>query len=352
MKPLVVTVSEPETGASWDYVFEEPPVVLGRGEGSQLRIDRAFVSLQHGTFDFDDGGITYVDLDSRNGTLIDGVARASDRPVPVTEGTDIRVGRLRLRVSRTLPGPVGADAKDPFAPKAKGVAKGTDALPREELERIRREVMEGKKAPAPVVAPPVVAPRIDLPPPPREVSPPATPSLDKTVPVPELKSRDLPVATPPQPASPYVAGGTRAVPAGVRPTPRRMERRDSRPRPVVERAKRVAPPPPRRASVWLPVALGLVVVGAAAAMLVVRDGERDRAAEEAPDAEERAIIDSAPPPRAALDAAVAVDAARAAPPPEPLTPTVIPNPRPPPRPNPPLHRSVDAGRPKAPPILP
>ena len=78
--PLIVTVSEPETGASWDYVFEAGPVVVGRGDGVQLCLDRPFVSLQHGTFAFDDAGVTYMDLDSRNGTLIRRLAQGERSP--------------------------------------------------------------------------------------------------------------------------------------------------------------------------------------------------------------------------------------------------------------------------------
>jgi predicted component of type VI protein secretion system len=183
--PLVVHVEEPETGATWDYVFDAGPVIVGRGDDVALQIARPFVSLHHGTFDFDDQGVSYVDLESRNGTLVDGVARGSDRPVPVTEASEIRIGKVRLRVSREAPpAPVGEEKPNPFAPK-KGVnaaKKGTDALPREDVERIRREILARKE---PVAPPPVVRPAIE-PPIPRIVLPPpvAAPMLEKTVPVP------------------------------------------------------------------------------------------------------------------------------------------------------------------------
>ena len=340
--PLVVTVSEPETGASWDFVFEESPVMVGRGEGAQLRIDRPFVSLQHGTFDFDDGGVTYIDLDSRNGTLIDGVARATDRPVPVLAETDLRVGKLRLKVSRAAPA-AGEERPNPFAPKAKGAAKGTDALPREELERVRREFLKSKEPPpAPVVpaAPvmPAAAPKAMVP-------PPSAPALDKTVPVPELQSRPLPEATPATPVPRYTPGGTRAVPVAPRSlTPRRTERRDSRPRPVERPARRA--PPPRR-SLWLPLAVGIAVVAAAAVVLVVSGGRPEE------DREPQVISDpplgSGPVVQESVDAepaATAPDAGRKESTPKPVTPVVHP-PKPPPKPNPP-----PVEKPRTPPILP
>jgi FHA domain-containing protein len=263
--PLIVTVSEPDTGATWDYVFEAGPVVVGRGDGVQLCLDRPFVSLQHGTFDFDDAGVTYMDLDSRNGTLVDGVIRASDRPVPVTEATELRIGRLRLRVSRAMPAkPVGDEAPSPFAPKpGRGAAKGTDALPREDLDRIRRELVARKEPPPPAAPATPVPPRSN------------EPLFEKTVPVPQLRSRppDVGVSTPV--AATYAAGATQAVPAparpsGVRRTPREQRprvARESRPRPVVT-------PPPRRRGLWLPIAIGVVVASAAAILLLASGGER------------------------------------------------------------------------------
>jgi predicted component of type VI protein secretion system len=261
--PLIVTVSEPDTGATWDYVFEAGPVVVGRGDGVQLCLDRPFVSLQHGTFDFDDASVTYMDLDSRNGTLVDGATRASDRPVPMAEATELRIGKLRLRVSRVLPPKaVGDDAPSPFAPKpGRGAAKGTDAVPREDLERIRRELVARKEPPPPAAPPAPVPPR------------PSEPLLDKTVPVPQLQSRP-PGVSPPVSAT-YAAGATQAVPAPARtPAVRRTPReprprvaRESRPRPVVT-------PPPRRRGLWLPIAIGVVVASAAAILLLASGGER------------------------------------------------------------------------------
>jgi predicted component of type VI protein secretion system len=257
--PLIVTVSEPETGATWEYVFEAGPVVVGRGEGVQLCLDRPFVSLQHGTFDFDDGGVTYMDLDSRNGTTIDGVTRASDRTVPVTERTELRIGKLRLRVSRGAPAKAAGDeAPSPFAPRpGRGVPKGTDALPREAPARA-----------APVMPAPVLPPPSERP-------------LEKTVPVPQLASRppDVGVSTP---VSTYAPGGTQAVPSlapppAVRRTPRGPRRvtRDSRPRRVV------TPPTQPRRGPWLPIAVGIVVAAAAAVLLLTMGGGERRAREQA-----------------------------------------------------------------------
>ena len=71
-KPLVVTLSDPATGARFVQVFDEGPILVGRGDDVGIVIDRESVSAHHGTLSFDDETITYVDLDSHNGTLLDG----------------------------------------------------------------------------------------------------------------------------------------------------------------------------------------------------------------------------------------------------------------------------------------
>jgi hypothetical protein len=333
--PLVVTVTEPETGASWEYVFEAGPVVVGRGDGVQLCLDRPFVSLQHGTFDFDDAGVTYVDLDSRNGTVVDGVARG-ERPSPVTDATELRIGKLRLRVSRVAPViKVGVQGQSPFAPRVgRGPAKGTDALPAEALERIRQELVARKEAPPP----PVVAALSPTP-----VPPLSEPPLEKTVPVPMLTSRPLPEvgAAPPLPA-PYDPGGTRALPALPRPSTVRRT-----PRPAREVRPRRPAPPPRRWGTWLPVGVGVAVVSAAAILLLTVGGGERRLPDETDRAGTTATVDTAP----RVDQVVAPPVVAPDPAPEPLAPDPPP-PTPPPRrarpPRPP-------GEPRSPnrsPILP
>jgi pSer/pThr/pTyr-binding forkhead associated (FHA) protein len=280
VNPLIVTVSEPDTGATWDYVFEAGPVVVGRGEGVQLCLDRPFVSLQHGTFYFDDGQVTYVDLDSRNGTLIDGAARASDRPVPVTEGTDLRIGKLRLQVSRVAPSKrVGEEKKDPFAPRpGPAAAKGTDALPREDLERIRREMVARKEPPVMVPAAAVVPMAAVVPsvvPAAPAAAPPSAPLLEKTVPVPALTSRPLPeVGAMERPSSTYAIGEPKGVPLPARASRVRRTPRSTRPREVSSRPP-VAEAQTRRGP-WLPIAVGIVVASAAALLLLTLGGGERR----------------------------------------------------------------------------
>jgi predicted component of type VI protein secretion system len=260
---LVVHVEEPDSGASWDYVFEAGPVIVGRGDQAGLRIDRPFVSLHHGTFDFDDDTATYVDLDSRNGTLIDGVPRAIDGPVPLSEATDIRIGKLRLQISRAAPqSPPAPGLSNPFVAKAVANAskKQTDALPREELDRIRRELAARRP-------PPPVDSALD-----RTAPMPSLPRVAPPVPVVEARQeQEAPVA------SPYAAGGTKPV-SVLPPEINKRPSRSTRPRASADIARSPRPAvragaKPRR--LWLPLAL-VAVLMSAAALLLVTSGSRGR----------------------------------------------------------------------------
>src|SRR3954468_4012783 len=122
MKPLVIHAQDVQSGETWLYLFDRGPVLIGRGEGVALKIARPFVSMQHGTFDFTDERVRYLDLDSRNGTLIDEVpVMGGEREIG--QGTRIRIGRVQLTVSRTPPAtPAGDPEESPFARPPAGPA--------------------------------------------------------------------------------------------------------------------------------------------------------------------------------------------------------------------------------------
>jgi predicted component of type VI protein secretion system len=387
-KPLVVRVEEPGTDASWVFTFEQGPVVVGRGAEAGLALDRSFVSLHHGTFDFDDEVVTYVDLDSRNGTLIDGSAHAADRPVPLSDGTELRIGKLRLTVSRVAPERPGEGARNPFAPRPNVSAdrKATDALPREELERLRRELAARNQPPEPPIPPPVMGLPMMAPPPPpasppfvlptpataRQALPhlppaahvPLASDLERTAPLPVLPevSADTSTASerPARPVgppslTPYEVGGTTALPTlKEAPVARRS---DGHRRPSASRAAVPSPraTPAPRSRWWLAVALLAVVVSAAAALLLVGGGERSLLVLPEP------VVEPPPPPRPRPR-----PAAVTAPAPEPTIAApapVVPKPDEPPRPHrtppPPARvatrlppRRADAGAASQAPILP
>lgn len=59
-------------GTGSEFSLDRERLVLGRGEGAQLRFDDAAMSREHAAIEFADQGFRIRDLDSRNGTLLNG----------------------------------------------------------------------------------------------------------------------------------------------------------------------------------------------------------------------------------------------------------------------------------------
>lgn len=74
-------------------LFEERPNVIGRGDGCDVRIDSTALSRQHCKVEFREDGWHLVDLDSTNGTRMDGL-RVTDTLIEF--GEHIQVGRLHF----------------------------------------------------------------------------------------------------------------------------------------------------------------------------------------------------------------------------------------------------------------
>jgi pSer/pThr/pTyr-binding forkhead associated (FHA) protein len=74
------------------------PVLIGRSPDADLVIADDFVSAQHAKIVPGDGGPVLTDLGSTNGTLVNG--QPATRPLPITAGDVIELGRNRLEVVR------------------------------------------------------------------------------------------------------------------------------------------------------------------------------------------------------------------------------------------------------------
>lgn len=74
----------------------EGPVVLGRGETADLRLDDEYASDRHALFTREGGTVYLEDLGSTNGTTLDGVDAVGR--VEVTPGSTVVVGRTRVRL--------------------------------------------------------------------------------------------------------------------------------------------------------------------------------------------------------------------------------------------------------------
>lgn len=95
---LLEVLSGPLDGKTWTF---EREITIGRDDTvaeACIGLDR-YVSRQHARLHIDEGAIRLVDLQSRNGTKLNGQPVAGDVALPI--GAPFVVGRTILRVTRT-----------------------------------------------------------------------------------------------------------------------------------------------------------------------------------------------------------------------------------------------------------
>jgi ABC-type multidrug transport system ATPase subunit/pSer/pThr/pTyr-binding forkhead associated (FHA) protein len=80
-----------------EAVVGEAPLVVGRAEDAGLSLDSPIVSRAHARFARREGVLTVEDLDSSNGTFLDG--KRIDRAVPLAEGARVVIGPFVLAVA-------------------------------------------------------------------------------------------------------------------------------------------------------------------------------------------------------------------------------------------------------------
>ncbi len=95
---LLEVLSGPLDGKTWTF---EREITIGRDDTvaeACIGLDR-YVSRQHARLHIDDGSIQLIDLQSRNGTKLNGQPVVGNVALPV--GAPFVVGRTILRVTRT-----------------------------------------------------------------------------------------------------------------------------------------------------------------------------------------------------------------------------------------------------------
>jgi hypothetical protein len=107
-----------------------PVVTLGRGAQCGVVIADDSVSVQHARLDFDHGSWRITDLDSTNGTSVEGVRLAPQVPTPLPYGSMVRLGGVVLQF-RDVP------EADPAAARAAFVAPEAPKTLREERRGAR-----------------------------------------------------------------------------------------------------------------------------------------------------------------------------------------------------------------------
>ncbi|MEX2583156.1 MAG: FHA domain-containing protein [Gemmatimonadota bacterium] len=77
--------------------IHSPVVGIGQGAQSDVKIDDDTVSSQHARLEYDTGGWRITDLESRNGTYLEGVRLAPGIPTPIAEGALLALGAVKFQ---------------------------------------------------------------------------------------------------------------------------------------------------------------------------------------------------------------------------------------------------------------
>lgn len=90
-------------------------VRIGSAERNDIVISDDTVSATHAVLEFVDGSWRLTDLDSTNGTVVEGVRLAAGVPTPLPYGSSVRVGGVRLHF-RAVEGARPEEAPAPVEP--------------------------------------------------------------------------------------------------------------------------------------------------------------------------------------------------------------------------------------------
>ena len=74
------------------------PVIVGRSPSSDICVNEPFVSASHARFSLQGPALVIEDLNSLNGTLVNG--RALQEPATLREGDEVQIGDVVMKVNR------------------------------------------------------------------------------------------------------------------------------------------------------------------------------------------------------------------------------------------------------------
>lgn len=83
-------------GQFMSYPLVENNVSIGRSSGNTIMLDTSTISRYHITITYDNEQVFITDLDSVNGTFVDGVKLETNQPRTLYGGEEIQIGHLRL----------------------------------------------------------------------------------------------------------------------------------------------------------------------------------------------------------------------------------------------------------------
>lgn len=92
-----------KNGSARQVTITTTPFVIGRSDASDLVLDNQLVSRAHAVFEMVGAAMTIRDLDSHNGTYVNGERRQS---VALNNGDEIKIGSYQIRFLGNS-GPIG-----------------------------------------------------------------------------------------------------------------------------------------------------------------------------------------------------------------------------------------------------
>ena len=95
-----------DVAAAFDFTVQEPALLesesgllVGRSARANFVIEHDSVSRNHARFLLQQGALCLEDLDSMNGTWVDGQKLEPNEPVPLVPGGIVEIGKIKLRVT-------------------------------------------------------------------------------------------------------------------------------------------------------------------------------------------------------------------------------------------------------------
>lgn len=80
-----------------ELAVPSPVVTVGRAAGCDVVVDDDSISAQHAKLEYDLGSWRITDLESTNGTAVEGVRLAPGVPTPLPYGATLRLGGVQLQ---------------------------------------------------------------------------------------------------------------------------------------------------------------------------------------------------------------------------------------------------------------
>jgi hypothetical protein len=92
----IASLSDPSGDESLAFSVRAVSVGIGQGTRNEIVLEDDTVSTNHARLELVDGAWRLVDLDSRNGTYVEGVRIPPQTPTPLADGATVGFGAVRL----------------------------------------------------------------------------------------------------------------------------------------------------------------------------------------------------------------------------------------------------------------